>query len=41
MKTTENFQSHTTHGRALEGSDPHEFAGRFEVCRIKGKHIPI
>ena len=24
------------HGRALEESDPHELAGRFEVCQTKG-----
>ena len=27
------------HGRALEGSDPHELAGEFEVCQMKGTHI--
>ena len=29
----------TLHGRALEGSDPHELAGGFEVCQMKGTHI--
>ena len=29
----------TLHGRALEGSDPHELAGGFEVCQMKGIHI--
>ena len=24
------------HGLALEGSDPHELAPRFEVCQMKG-----
>ena len=28
-----------THGRSLEGSDPHELAGGFEVCKMKGTHI--
>ena len=27
------------HGRALEGSDPHELAGGFEVGQMKGTHI--
>ena len=27
------------HGSALEGSDPHELAGGFEVCQMKGTHI--
>ena len=27
------------HCRALEGSDPHELAGGFEVCQMKGTHI--
>ena len=26
------------HGSALEGSDPHELAGGFEVCQMKGTH---
>ena len=26
-------------GSALEGSDPHELAGGFEVCQMKGAHI--
>ena len=29
----------TFHGSALESSDPHELAGGFEVCQMKGKHI--
>ena len=30
------------HGRALEGSDPHELAGGFEVlCQMKGTHIGV
>ena len=28
-----------SHGRALEGSDPHELAGGFEECQMKGTHI--
>ena len=27
-----------SHGSALEGSDPHELAGGFEVCQMKGTH---
>ena len=36
---SKNRQSHLVHGRALEGSDPHELAGGFEVCQMKGTHI--
>ena len=27
------------HGSALDGSDPHEMAGGFEVCQMQGTHI--
>ena len=28
-----------SHGSALEGSDPHELAGGFEACQMKGTHM--
>ena len=39
FKSALRFCSLTRHGRALEGSDPHELAGGFEVCQMKGTHI--
>ena len=33
------YLEHLAHGRALEGSDPHELAGGFEVCQMKGTNI--
>ena len=29
-----------SHGSALEGSDPHELAGGFEACQMKGTVEP-
>ena len=34
-----NLRNVILHGRALEGSDPHELAGGFQVCQMKGTHI--
>ena len=37
---TAKSQAQKTHGSALEGSDPHELTGGFEVCQqMKGTHI--
>ena len=43
MLTKYDFKdlSHVIHGSALEGSDPHELAAKFEVCQMKGTHIGL
>ena len=37
----QSFLKLVPHGSALEGSDPHELAAEFEVCRMKGTHIGV